>query len=154
MDYQHLLSRLLRNAPFASRDDAQRALVTTLETLGYVLPSRLIEELRDSLPAECEVALELGMRLRSSRPVASDVGQTQHLLNSLPWFTMDRIQDVCSVLGELLAPSLSEEITAQLPGRLVEAFVPRSHAPACAASPWDRSAGNDLETRRIRRPAS
>jgi uncharacterized protein (DUF2267 family) len=153
MDYQHLLSRVLRNAPFASREDAESALETTLETLGYMLPAQVVDELRSTLPLECDGALALGVTLRSTRALQLDADQALRLLNSLPWFTMDRIRDVCSVLGKLLPPALSEDVlflaAVQAPRGSMQ-LVP-AKAQGAQPNPWDTTAGNDLETRKMRR---
>ena len=135
MDYQHLLSRLHGHAPFAHREDAEPALVTTLETLAYLLPDGLVARLREALPAECEPSLTLGLTLRRSRSRSSAVRAAPgRALGSLPPFTIERIQQVCAVLGDMLDPALTEDITSELPEQLLGAFEPRQSVP------WKRGA--------------
>lgn len=134
MDHQHLLSRLHRHAPFAHREDAERALVTTLETLAYLLPDGLVARLREALPAECEPSLTLGLTLRRSRSSAVRAAPGR-AFGSLPPFTIERIQQVCAVLGDMLDPALTEDITSELPEQLLGAFEPRQPMP------WKRGAG-------------
>lgn len=125
MDYQDLLSSLLRDARFEDRDDAERALAVTLETLATTLPLGVVDKLRQALPPGCALTLAFGLRLRTSRRYAGDPDAPARMVAALPSFTIERIEAVGSAISPLLPPALIRELTTQLPARLMRMFVVR-----------------------------
>ncbi len=121
MIYTQLIGKIMASVPIVRAADAERALVTCLETLGYLLPKRLVEALQRELPQKCEAPLALGESVAR--------GHASATAGALHGETLERVQEVCRVLGKCLAPELIGEIASALPAELSRAFEDRA---ACA----------------------
>jgi uncharacterized protein (DUF2267 family) len=130
MSFSDLITMLLRHGPFAEAEDAELALTTTLETLGYLLPARLVRELEASLPEPCGWPLSFGRSVSEEHERAA-LGTRQRELAALPGDTLERIQEVCAVLRRALPSALVEDIVRALPPKLGGAF----HARAVTTQP-------------------
>jgi uncharacterized protein (DUF2267 family) len=118
MNYEALLLNVMSHTPFARSDEAGLALTTSLETLGFLLPERMVQRLESALPAECTSALWLGRSVGQWRTVPNPDAAELHLHGH----TLERVQAICAVLGKLLPPELVQGLIADLPPRLAEAF--------------------------------
>lgn len=128
MQLTELTNRLMGAAPFPDTDSAERAVATTLETLGYLLPGRLVSQLESELPPSCRGALLLG-RAASVRD-----GPSTHGESSLPpAHIVEQLQEVLAVLGRLLPGPLVESLSRELPSSLSAAFEPRFQVPVPVA---------------------
>ena len=121
MIYTQLVGKIMGSVPIVRAADAERALVTCLETLGYLLPERLVASLQHALPERCAEPLALGASF-AHRHASEDAG-------ALRGETLERVQEVCRVLGRCLPPELIREIARALPAQLAWAFEDRA---ACA----------------------
>jgi uncharacterized protein (DUF2267 family) len=128
MSFSDLTTMLLNQSAFRDAEDAELALTTTLETLGYLLPARLVRELEGALPDRCGWPLSFG-RSVSENLRRAERGLRRRELAELPGETVERIQEVCAVLGRELPPALIQDIVCELPQQLRGAFYPRI-APA------------------------
>jgi uncharacterized protein (DUF2267 family) len=117
-----LMKQLLNGAPFPDPDGAQRALATSLETLGYLLPGYLVTRLHAELPDSVQAALMLG-RAASVRDASSD--QAPGLP---PTQVLEQLQEVCRVLARLLPGALVESMIRALPSELGSALAPRAQS--------------------------
>ncbi len=129
MNHEDLLIALTRTGAFATMEDAQRATLTTFETLGYALPAALLRELSVTLPRSYVSCLWLG-------PSAAEAAR--RLAHALPaWNAADippplleELHIVCSALAALLPSELVRRITSALPLPLMHLFT----GPALPAS--------------------
>lgn len=124
MIYTQLIGKIMASVPYVRAVDAEHALVTCLETLGSLLPTRLEEALERELPARCAAPLSLGAsaaQRRAREPAGGLHGET-----------LERVQEVCKVLGKCLTPELIREIASALPGELSKAFDGRECATRAA----------------------
>jgi hypothetical protein len=115
MIYTQLLGKVMRAGRFVQSADAERALVTCFETLGYLAPAPLVEALARELPAACLAPLELGRSFH-----ASHVDQQPGPLSG---HTLERVQLVCGILGACLSPDLTRDLAKALPAQLSVAFL-------------------------------
>jgi uncharacterized protein (DUF2267 family) len=119
MNYETLITKVMSLAPFSNADDARLALISSLETLGFLLPERLVQALASELPHECAAALSLGLSVGQRHPrVRGDKAQALPLSGQ----TLERVQEICSALGKLLAAELVASLVAELPAELASAF--------------------------------
>jgi hypothetical protein len=102
------------------RDDVEHALATTLETLGFLLPERLVRALSATLPTECSDPLALG--LSASRLQLRTHGAAGAEPYALPRRAMERIQMVCAALAPMLPPDLAADLLRELPEGFKVAF--------------------------------
>jgi hypothetical protein len=102
------------------RDDVEHTLATTLETLGFLLPERLVRALSAALPAECSDPLALG--LSASRLQLRTHGAAGAEPYALPRRAMERVQMVCAALAPMLPPDLVADLLRELPERFKVAF--------------------------------
>lgn len=100
--------------------DAEHALASTLETLGFLLPERLVRALSAALPSECSDPLALG--LSASRLQLRTHGSAGVQPDALPRPAMERIQMVCAALAPVLPPELVADLIRELPERFKVAF--------------------------------
>jgi uncharacterized protein (DUF2267 family) len=122
-----LLAEILKLAPFESAEDARLALISTMETLGFLLPEPLVAELETVLPQDCTGLLALGVSVRQHHP---RVRAEKAAALSLKRHTLEGVQEICRVLGMLLTPELVARLIAHLPAQLSEAFDGRMpHTP-------------------------
>jgi hypothetical protein len=128
MSFSDLTTMLLHHGPFTGAEDAELALTTTLETLGYLLPARLVRELEAALPEQCGWPLSFG-RSVSEEHERQARGSRGREPAALPGDTLERIQEVCAVLGRVLPPALVPEIVRALPSQLNGAFQARGVTP-------------------------
>jgi hypothetical protein len=127
MNDAQLMAEILKLTPFESTDDARLALVSSLETLGFLLPERLVAELEGALPPDCTSLLALGLSVRQRQP---RVRAEKTAALSLERHTLERVQEICRVLGKLLAPELVGRLVAELPTQNAQAFAGRTaHSP-------------------------
>jgi uncharacterized protein (DUF2267 family) len=114
-----LIEEILRRAPFENGDDAQLALVSCLETLGFMLPEPLVGALSAALPRACGALLSLGLSVRLRHPRVREDKSEPLSLNRQ---TLERVQEICRVLGELLPGELVARLVAELPAQLATAL--------------------------------
>jgi hypothetical protein len=95
MNYGALLLNVMSHTPFARADEAGSALTTSLETLGFLLPERMVQQLESALPAECTNALWLGRSVGQWRTVPNPDAAALHLRGQ----TLERVQAICAVLA-------------------------------------------------------
>jgi hypothetical protein len=125
MIYTQLLGKIMRAGRFLRSSDAERALVTCLEALGYLSPAHLVEALKRELPDPCAAPLELGMSCH-----ASHIDQQP---GSLSGDALERVQLVCAILGACLSPDLTRELANALPTQLALALHGREERATRAA---------------------
>jgi hypothetical protein len=125
MSFSDLITMLLKHGPFVEAEDAELALTTTLETLGYVLPARLARELEAALPEQCGWPLSFGRSVSEEHERLAS-GRRRREPAELPGDTLERIQEVCAVLGRVLPPALVQDVVRALPLQLRGAFHPRA----------------------------
>lgn len=121
MPYDDLLTVLRKNPTFASVEEAQTALNTTLETFGYMLPSRLTTELAAALPRSCSSYLQRG-RQASDTPRRLAHAMSACMPNELAVAEIERIRAVCAALFGLLPLELMRAIDGALPRPLTGVF--------------------------------
>jgi len=114
--YSDLIQKLTSFMP--GHEDAERGLATTLETLGFLLPERLVRALEAALPAECSDPLALG--LSASRLQLRTHGAVGG--GTLPRQVMERIQMICTALEPVLPPDLVPDLLRELPPPFQAAF--------------------------------
>jgi hypothetical protein len=114
MIYTQLIGKIMRSAGFVRSADAERALVTCLEALGYLSPAHLIEPLKRELPESCVTPLELGMSFHAAH--------ADQKPGSLSGDTLERVQLVCGILGACLSPELTRQLANALPAPLALAL--------------------------------
>jgi uncharacterized protein (DUF2267 family) len=124
MFFPDFLNQLVEHGRFAGAEDAQRALTTALEALGYLLPARLVRELEAALPAQCTRSLRFGESVSASRR-EREPAIGERAPGVLSGATLERVQEVCAVLAATLPPALVESVARELPAQLSEAFEPR-----------------------------
>lgn len=134
MDQTTLRDALRRRAPFPNDADAQAALTETLATLGALLPERQRRALHDALPAAySELLTSHGAASASERgPAALHEGRE-----------LERMQEVCALLGEVLPTELVVDLMRELPVLLAAAFSGSAAegAPATHHTPHTRRDG-------------
>jgi hypothetical protein len=101
-------------------EDVEHAVVMTLETLGFVLPERLVRALSAALPAEC--AGPLGLGLSASRHQQRVRGARGAQPGALSRPVLERVQMVCAVLASALPPELVADLIRELPEPFQAAF--------------------------------
>jgi uncharacterized protein (DUF2267 family) len=94
-------------AGLASELEAERALVVTLEALGFELPPHLVEALSAALPREWSFPLRMGHGLAGTRPSAASM---------LGLATQRRVRQVFGALCTLLEPRLVAALASAVPG--------------------------------------
>jgi uncharacterized protein (DUF2267 family) len=128
MQHEDLRLALSSTGSFLSDEDAQRALLATLEILGYALPGTLLRELSALLPRSYASVLWLGQS-------ASEAAR--RLAHAPPcWDPRDlerpaigEMRVVCSALRGLMPSELVHKIEARLPAQLACLFT-RADPPA------------------------
>lgn len=119
MNDAQLIAEILRRAPFVNEPDARMALVSCLETLGFMLPEPLVRALAAALPLESQSLLSLGLFVRQRHPrVREDKAEPLALKRQ----TLARVQAVCHVLAELLPAELVARLSEAVPPQLAPAF--------------------------------
>lgn len=130
MNDAQLIAEILRRAPFVNGEDARKALVSCLETLGFALPEPVVRALMAELPVECQSLLSLGLFVRLRHPRVREDRAAPLALHRL---TLERVQAVCAALAELLPRELVALLSRELPFQLATAFDGGTRAEACAA---------------------
>ena len=133
MFFSDFLNQLMNHGRFADVEDAERAVTTTLETLGYLLPARLVGELERTLPEQCGWALALGGSASRSRGKHESTTAARGP-GALSGTILERVQEVCAVLAATLPAALVASVARELPAELSEAFEPRE-VPALTPRP-------------------
>jgi uncharacterized protein (DUF2267 family) len=145
MLYENLLNTLRVNGPYASVEDAQRALVTTLETLGYFLPNELVRQLATALPSACSGPLQLGMQASDGvRRLAHAHGACEP--SELPEPVLAEMRTVCGAIHGLLPFELARTVGGVLPPPLKDAFarfIPAADQPVAAQDGLERTAHHE-----------
>lgn len=132
-----LLRALCSQAPFANGADAELALVSTLELLGFSLPEHLLRQLKAALPASCAGPLSAGQELSRSRNWAA----IDEASLPAPGQPLERVEEVCSALARLLPAELVADLQRELPARLAGAFTDAGAHSLPAAGHTSRRAG-------------
>lgn len=132
MLFSDLIATLVKQSALADAGDAEMALTTALETLGFVLPARLVRELEQALPEACGWPLAFGRSVYERQQRAPQRAEPREL----PGRTVERIEEVCAVLAGLLPADLVASISGALPHQLRGAFEPR---PVVALPPSARA---------------
>jgi uncharacterized protein (DUF2267 family) len=112
MTFSDLITTLMKQSAFVDVSDAELALTTALETLGFVLPARLVRELEATLPERC------GWPLAFGRSVSEHHKSTAAKPRELAGRTAERVQQVCAVLAQVLPVALVADISRELPPQL------------------------------------
>jgi uncharacterized protein (DUF2267 family) len=123
--YTQLIGKIMGGVPIVRAADAELALVTCLETLGYLLPSRLVETLQRELPQQCTPPIALGASF-AGRHASETAG-------ALHGEKLERVREVCRILSQCLTPELIREIASALPAELSRAFEGRDACVTRAA---------------------
>jgi hypothetical protein len=112
------LRELCRLAPFENAADAELALFSSLETLGFLLPEHLVRKLEAVLPSACASSLASG------RAASRASGGTADAYVPPPGSgqAVERIQVVCSALAKRLPAELVVDLMRELPAPLASAF--------------------------------
>jgi hypothetical protein len=125
MLFSELIKMVVEQRFFADANDAELALTTTLETLGFVLPARLVRELESELPEPCGWPLAFGRSVSENQKRTATWGARSREPHELPGRTVERIQEVCAVLARVLPSALVADISRELSPQLRAAFEPR-----------------------------
>jgi hypothetical protein len=121
MPYDDLLSILQKKSAFTDREEAQDALIATLDVLGYILPHPLVNELAAALPRSCSSFLQRG-RSASDGARRGAHGAAACMPNELAADELERINLVCGALFGLLPLDLVRTIDRALPRPLTGVF--------------------------------
>jgi hypothetical protein len=105
VEYFELIRALSKTTVFATPEQAECDLFTTLEALGALLPAWLLHELELELPAECGQALGLGASI--------SVGGAQR--RELRGRELERVQATYPQLVAHFTPPLARHLEQELP---------------------------------------
>lgn len=113
-----LVGELRRLAPFETAADAELALISSLETLGFLLPAHLVRKLEAALPSACEKPLASGREVSRAGARGGDADSTLPAAGQ----ALERVQEVCALLAKRLPPELVGALVRELPAPLASAF--------------------------------
>lgn len=121
MSHHDLLHRLRANGGFTSAEQADAALSNTLETLGYLLPRPLAQELTAALPHSCIGALQTAIAASDgARRLAH--AQAACIPSELTSETLHEMENVCGALFSVLSLDMIRKLDQALPPPLMGIF--------------------------------
>jgi hypothetical protein len=145
MSHDDLVHRLRTGAGFTTAEQAEHALTSTLETLGYLLPHPLVRELALALPRSCSGALQTAIGGGDSARRLAHAGAAC-IPDELPGTLLDEMQVVCGALSSALPLDLIRKLNVVLPPPLNGMFA-RFAAPAAhggATGPAEQGSAEGL----------